>query len=115
MKYLITGGAGFIGSHLCDFLLEIKSTKKIIIIDNLKDGSKRNLNLSLKNKKVSLFKRDIRNKSSILNLFKNINIVFHLAAQSDIVPSIENPVDYFESNVNGTLNILEAMKKKKSK
>jgi UDP-glucose 4-epimerase len=113
MKYLITGGAGFIGSHLCDFLLEIKSTKKIIIIDNLKDGSKRNLNLSLKNKKVSLFKRDIRNKSSILNLFKNINIVFHLAAQSDIVPSIENPVDYFESNVNGTLNILEAMKKKK--
>lgn len=111
MKYLITGGAGFIGSHLCDYLLQLKSTKKIIIIDNLKDGSKKNLHLSLSSKKVRLCKRDIKNKKKIFNLFKNINVVFHLAAQSDIVPSIENPVEYFESNVNGSLNILEAMRK----
>ena len=87
MKYIITGGAGFIGSHLCDYLLELKSTQKIIIIDNLKDGSKKNLKLSLKNKKVKLYKKDIKNKEKIFNLFKNIDVVFHLAAQSDIVPS----------------------------
>tara|TARA_B100000989_G_scaffold191598_1_gene144357 strand:- start:55788 stop:56780 length:993 start_codon:yes stop_codon:yes gene_type:complete len=110
MKYIITGGAGFIGSHLCDYLLELKSTQKIIIIDNLKDGSKKNLKLSLKNKKVKLYKKDIKNKKKIFNLFKNIDVVFHLAAQSDIVPSIENPVEYYQSNVNGTLNILETMR-----
>lgn len=110
MKYIITGGAGFIGSHLCDYLLELKSTQKIIIIDNLKDGSKKNLKLSLKNKKVKLYKKDIKNKEKIFNLFKNIDVVFHLAAQSDIVPSIENPVEYYQSNVNGTLNILETMR-----
>jgi UDP-glucose 4-epimerase len=110
MKYIITGGAGFIGSHLCDYLLELKSTQKIIIIDNLKDGSKKNLKLSLKNKKVKLYKKDIKNKEKIFNLFKNIDVVFHLAAQSDIVPSIENPIEYYQSNVNGTLNILETMR-----
>ena len=110
MKYIITGGAGFIGSHLCDYLLELKSTQKIIIIDNLKDGSKKNLKLSLKNKKVKLYKKDIKNKEKIFNLFKNIDVVFHLAAQSDIVPSIENPLEYYQSNVNGTLNILETMR-----
>ncbi len=115
MNYIITGGAGFIGSHLCDYLLELKKTKKIIIIDNLKDGSKKNLDLSLKSKKVHLFRKDIRNKKSFSNLFKKIDIVFHLAAQSDIVPSIENPIEYLESNVNGTLNILESMRANKIK
>ena len=66
---------------------------------------------ALKSKKVKLYKYDIRNFKKIHKLFKNIDAVIHLAAMSDIVPSIEDPVDYLETNFNGTLNILEAMRK----
>ena len=110
MNVIITGGAGFIGSHLTEYLSKSKKIKKIIILDNLKDGSKINLKSSLKSKKVSLIKIDIRNKKKMRNYFKNISVVIHLAAMSDIVPSIEKPVDYLETNFNGTLNILELMK-----
>ena len=61
MKILITGGAGFIGSHLVEYLTKNKKIKKIIVIDNLKDGSKKNLLIALKSKKVILIKNDIRN------------------------------------------------------
>jgi UDP-glucose 4-epimerase len=113
MKIIITGGAGFIGSHLTEHLSSIKKIKKIIVIDNLEDGSKKNLKIALKSKKVSLYKMDIRNYNKILKHFKNTKAVIHLAAMSDIVPSIEKPRDYLETNFNGTLNILEAMKEYK--
>ena len=113
MKIIITGGAGFIGSHLTEHLSSIKKIKKIIVIDNLKDGSKKNLKTALKSKKVSLYKLDIRNYKKILKHFRKTNVVIHLAAMSDIVPSIEKPIDYLETNFNGTLNVLEAMKKYK--
>jgi len=111
MKVVITGGAGFIGSHLVDYLLQVKKIKKISIIDNLKDGSKKNLKKALNSKKVTLNKADIRNFRKIENYFKGSDVVIHLAGMSDIVPSIENPIEYIETNFNGTLNILEAMKK----
>jgi len=111
MNIIITGGAGFIGSHLAEHLSLSKKIKKIIIIDNLNDGSKKNLKIALKSHKVKLYKLDIRNLKSIIKLFKGIDTVVHLAAMSDIVPSIEEPIDYLETNFNGTLNILEAMKK----
>ena len=111
MKVIVTGGAGFIGSHLVDKLLNEKKIQQILVLDNLKDGVKKNLSKSLNNSKVKLIKTDIRNYNSIKNYFKNINVVFHLAAVADIVPSIEDPREYFESNVIGTFNVLEASKK----
>ena len=66
MKIIITGGAGFIGSHLTEYLSSVKKIKKIIVIDNLEDGSKKNLNKALKSKKVLLYKIDIRNYEKIV-------------------------------------------------
>ncbi len=106
MKYLITGGAGFIGSHLVEELLNKKN--KIIVLDNFSTGRKENL----KNfKNLHLIKCDISKKGNWIKKFKDIDCVFHIAALADIVPSINNPVKYYASNVNGTLNVLEACKK----
>ncbi len=110
MKILITGGAGFIGSHLADHLTLQKEIKKIIIIDNVKDGSKKNLKNCINSKKIKFYKRDIKNFKKIKNLFKGIDLVFHLAALSDVVPSIEAPIDYLDTNIMGTVNVLEAMR-----
>jgi UDP-glucose 4-epimerase len=87
-----------------------KQVKKIIILDNLEDGSKKNIKVALSNKKVRLFKRNINNLKSIMPLFKNIDLVIHFAALSDVVPSIEKPKNYLNTNINGTLNVLECMR-----
>ena len=115
MKVIVTGGAGFIGSHLVELLVEKKEIKKIFIIDNLKDGSTKNIQKILKNKKVILKKIDIRNHNDLLKIFKNTKCVFHLAAMSDVVPSITDPKNYLETNIIGTMNVLEAMRKNKVK
>ena len=110
MKYLITGGAGFIGSHLVEKLINKKN--KIIILDNLSTGRFENI----KNfKNISFTKCDLGKKGNWEKKFKNIDCVFHIAALADIVPSINNPVKYYKSNVDGTLNVLEACKKYKVK
>jgi len=104
MKSIITGGAGFIGSHLCERL--VKEGHKVIVLDNFSLGKKSNLkNIS---NKVKIVKRDIKNLKSINNLFKDVQNVFHLAALADIVPSIENPDEYYNTNVTGTYNVLKA-------
>ena len=110
MKLIVTGGAGFIGSHLCDLLIKKKIVDKIILIYYLKDGSKKNLKNALKSKKIILFEYDIRNKKKILPLFKGIDVVIHLAALSDIVPSITDPENYLSTNIIGTMNVLESMR-----
>ena len=109
MKFLVTGGAGFIGSHLCEKL--IKLGYKVIVIDNLAIGKLQNLKSI--NNKIKFIKKDIRNYKAINKYFKNIDCVFHLAALADIVPSIDNPDDYFSTNVTGTFNILKACRKYK--
>ena len=111
MNILITGGAGFIGSHTVDGLSKKRQVKKIIILDNLEDGSKKNIKVALSNKKVRLFKRNINNLKSIMPLFKNIDLVIHFAALSDVVPSIEKPKNYLNTNINGPLNVLECMRR----
>ncbi len=109
MKALVTGGAGFIGSHLVDLLLE--KGHEVVVIDNLSTGRKSNLDKALDNSKCSFSQRDIREIDQIDELFYGIDWVFHLAALADIVPSIEKPREYFETNVNGTFNVLECAKK----
>ena len=106
MKYLITGGAGFIGSHLVEKLANKKN--KIIVLDNLSTGRKENIK-GIKN--IKFIKCDLSKKGKWEKHFRNVKSVFHLAALADIVPSINNPKKYFKSNVEGTLNVLEACKK----
>ena len=112
MNVLVTGGAGFIGSHLVEKLID--KNFNVIVIDNLSTG--RIQNISHLKKKCKFIKADISKKDSKwIKLFKNQKYIFHLAALADIVPSIENPEKYFQSNVVGTLNVLEACKKYKIK
>lgn len=106
-NYLVTGGAGFIGSHLVERLITLGH--KVIVIDNLTTGKKSNLKNVINNKKFKFVKMNITSKS-INKYFKNIDIVIHLAAIAEIVPSIDQPEDYFNTNVIGTLRILEAIK-----
>ena len=111
MKSIITGGAGFIGSHLSEKLVSLGH--KVIVIDNFNVGKKSNLK-NIKSR-IKIVKKDIRNYDSIKNLFKDADNVFHLAALADIVPSIENPDDYYSTNVQGTYNVLKASVKNKVK
>jgi len=106
MKALITGGAGFIGSHLSDLL--IKSGHEVVVLDNLSNGRLRNIEHHLDNKNFKFHELNIINLEDIKPVFKDIDWVFHLAGMADIVPSIENPKEYYDGNVTGTLNILES-------
>ena len=102
-RILVTGGCGFLGSHLVDKLVNLNHT--ITVIDNLSNGKISNLNDSIK--KIKLIKADISKNGQWKKYFKKIDVVIHLAAIADIVPSINNPTKYFNVNVKGTLNILE--------
>ncbi len=103
---LVTGGAGFIGSHLVDLLL--KKNYEVRVIDNLTGGRLDNLKNHKNNKNLKFKKMDINNISSKEIFFKEVKYVFHLAGIGDIVPSIENPSEYMRTNVQGTINVLEA-------
>ena len=109
MKSIITGGCGFIGSHLADFLID--SDYEVVVIDNLSIGRLENISQLLENPKFTFIQADIVDFNAIEAVFKNIDSVFHLAALADIVPSIENPNEYYQSNVNGTFNVLQACRK----
>jgi len=106
---VITGGAGFIGSHLTDLL--IKTGADVTVIDNLVNGRLENLSAHTKNPRFHFVKADIRDFSLIEPLFAGKTHVFHLAALADIVPSITNPVAYHTANVDGTVNVLESIRK----
>jgi UDP-glucose 4-epimerase len=104
LKSIVTGGAGFIGSHLVDKLLDIGHD--VVVLDNFSTGRKENL--SHIKKKIKLVECDLSIKGDWINEFKNTDWVFHLASLADIVPSIQNPEGYFRSNVDATFYILEA-------
>ena len=103
---LVTGGGGFIGSHLVDRLLA--DGRKVRVIDNFEVGNPRNLEQHRDNPALEVMAADIRDKGAIKEAHAGAGRVFHLAARADIVPSIVEPREYFESNVDGTFNVLEA-------
>ncbi len=105
---LVTGCAGFIGSHLCTKLVNNKHN--VVGLDNLSNGKLSNLESIIKDNQFNFLKGDINDKSLLKRTLSNIDYVFHLAALADIVPSIKNPTDYFNSNVNGTFNLLNVCK-----
>ena len=104
-KILLTGGAGFIGSHLLDFLAESKDNQ-IAVIDNFYKGSIKNVNHHLKNRNVSIIKGDIRNFSTLKKI-GNVDEIYHLAAQSNVMGSLKDPDYSFSSNIIGTYNVLK--------
>lgn len=102
---VVTGGLGFIGSHLTDRLLEKGHT--VFVIDNEATGRRANLAGQANNPKLTILNHDIGNALPDSLIAGNVDYFFHLAGLADIVPSIEQPEQYFRANVTGTLNTLE--------
>ena len=102
MKCVVTGGAGFIGSNLVDRL--INDGHEVVIIDDLSTGKKENIN-----KKAIWNQIDIGNEHAVsymIDLMKNVDVVFHMACLARVQPSIEEPLLYHNKNVDGTVNVL---------
>lgn len=106
MKSLVTGGAGFIGSHLVDKLLELGH--EVIVLDNFSTGRRENLNHI--EKQIKIIECDLSVSGTWAQHFVDADFVFHLAALADIIPSIQKPEAYFRANVNGAFNVLQASK-----
>jgi UDP-glucose 4-epimerase len=102
---VVTGGAGFIGSHMVDLLID--EGFEVRAIDNLVGGREDNLAYHRSNSSFMLDRRDIRSYVPDDTLFKGVKYVFHFAGIGDIVPSIERPLEYMSANVQGTAHMLE--------
>jgi UDP-glucose 4-epimerase len=102
---MVTGGAGFIGSHMVDLLIERGFSVRVI--DNMSGGRGDNVIHHSANPNFELQERDIRSYKPGDSFFKNVKYIFHLAGIGDIVPSIEHPMEYMSTNVQGTVHMLE--------
>lgn len=108
MKAVVTGGAGFIGSHMVDLL--VSKNFEVLVIDNLDNG--RLENIKHHQDKISFVNVDIGDYGvDLYPYFEDADYVFHFAALADIVPSINEPMKYHKANVDGTINVLQAAKK----
>ena len=105
MKCIVTGGAGFIGSNLVDRLIE--DGHEVIVFDNLSTGFKENINPKTTHFGFDVSHRNIFSNVKTLNLFANVDAVFHMACLARVQPSIEDPLLYHNQNVNGLVNMLE--------
>jgi|TARA_B110001454_G_scaffold84276_1_gene81040 UDP-glucose 4-epimerase len=112
MKIIVTGGAGFVGSHLVELLIKKKHFP--IIVDNLNSGVYSNIKKFVDSKKAKFIKCDIRNFKKVIQL-PQVDAIMHLAAIASVVESIDNPIFVNDVNITGTLNILEFCRKKKIK
>ena len=108
MKILVTGGAGFIGKYLVKSLLENNNT--VTIFDNFSNSTKKSVEHLIK-KGAKITEGDIIKSQDILDATKNQDIVIHLAAKISVIESIKNPLETFEVNVDGTINVITACKK----
>jgi len=110
-KVLITGGAGFIGSHLVDSLM--KKGWKVVVLDNLSNGSLKNLDRWLKNEKFKFIQGDLKNPADALKAVSDVELVFHMAANPEVRVGETYPQTHFEENLLATFNLLEAMRNSK--
>ena len=115
MSILVTGGAGFIGSHLCEKLIDLGF--KVICIDNFDEFyspaiKENNISKIINNSNFRIYRADICNLEQIDEIFSksNIELVIHLAAKAGVRPSIKEPFLYEKVNVTGTMNLLECCK-----
>lgn len=108
MRFIVTGGAGFVGSHLVQALLD--DGHRVIVLDNFSAGSMENLPKHPKLKVVDFDIRFWRNFENHIDLFNRVEGIYHLAANARIQPSITDPVSTMDNNVTGTQNILQAMR-----
>jgi UDP-glucose 4-epimerase len=108
---LVTGGAGYIGSHTCVELLD--AGYDVLVFDNLSNASSQSLERieQITSKKVSFIEGDIRNKGKLQEIFQNyaIDSVIHFAGLKAVGESISKPLEYYDNNINGTLVLLETM------
>src|SRR5579863_10521750 len=103
---VVTGGGGFIGSHLVDRL--VADGKKVRVLDNFRSGRRSNLAQHAEQGRIEIIEGDIAHTGTALAAGRGADRIFHLAALADIVPSIQNPEAYFRANVDGTFSMLEA-------
>ena len=107
-KILVTGGAGFIGSNLCEYLLQ--HNNKVTCLDNLITGKLQNINPFIKDSNFKFIEGDITNLNDCNNACENVDVILHQAALGSVPRSIDNPIKTNEININGFLNILWAAK-----
>ncbi len=105
---VVTGGAGFIGSHLVEDLLA--AGRHVRVVDNFACGHRRNLTAVEKHPHLHIIEADVRDAKAMAEAFTGAARVFHLAALADIVPSIQAPEAYFRTNVDGTFTVMEAVR-----
>jgi len=110
-RYLITGGAGFIGSNIVERL--VKDGEKVVVLDNLCEGKLENLSSVMD--KITFIKGDIRNEKDLNKALKGVNFVLHQAALRSVPKSMERPLEYSDVNVTGTLKLLIKAKEHKVK
>jgi UDP-glucose 4-epimerase len=110
---LVTGGAGFIGSHLVDSLVE--HGNNVLIIDNLISSTMKYIEPHIKSGVIKFIQGDIRDATMLLNINEPVDYIFHLAADPDVRESVHTPLISFDHNVQGTMNVLELARRKKVK
>ena len=108
MVSLVTGGAGFIGSHLVDFL--IKSGETVRVLDNLSAGDLANLSSSHSSPRLKVIQGDVLNKEIVFESLEGCDTVFHLAANPEVRSEKASPHDHFRQNIEATYNLLECMR-----
>jgi UDP-glucose 4-epimerase len=106
MRYLVTGGAGFIGSHLCDAL--IKRGDSVVVLDNLSTGTKKNIEHLIRSSSLELIQGSILDVDLVNKAVAQVNHVIHLAAAVGVFTIVEKPLESLTTNLRGTENILEA-------
>ncbi len=106
---VVTGGAGFLGSHMVDLLLE--RDFRVRVIDNLAGGRESNLRQHAGNVDLGIERDDVRALEPESPVFSSVGYVFHFAGIGDIVPSIEHPIEYMSTNVQGTVRVLECARR----
>jgi UDP-glucose 4-epimerase len=111
MRVVVTGGCGFIGSHLVERL--VADGDSVTVVDSLRSG--RVENLAAVRGDVEVLAEDIRADGAWQKAVESCDLVFHLAALADIVPSIQDPTEYFSTNVSATVNIVEVAKRNETK